>query len=156
MIELTITPYAPGRPTVPAAPKAFYTQLGEEGIRQAVSDHYDLLVQSSAAHLFPPGGKPLESAKKFAADFIIQICGGPSYYNENRGAPKLVQRHAPFKITPSARVVWLESYRQVLQQLNLTEEVLKSMWNYLDIFSIWMVNTAEYSATGPGFSFGAR
>lgn len=156
MVELSITTYEPGRPTVPVAPKAFYDQLGEEGIRNVVSDHYDQLVKSSIAQLFPPGGKPLESAKKFSADFLIQICGGPSYYKENRGEPKLVQRHKPFKITPSARVVWLESYREVLLQQDITEDVLKAMWNYLDIFSIWMVNTAEYSPNGTGFSFGTK
>lgn len=156
MIELTITPYEPGRPVVPVAPKGFYEQLGEEGIRKVVSDHYDKLVNSSIAKLFPPGGKPLESAKKFSADFLIQICGGPAYYKEGRGEPKLVQRHTPFKITPSARVTWLESYREVLLQQDLTEDVLKSMWAYLDVFSIWMVNTAEYSPNGSGFSFGMR
>lgn len=156
MIELTITPYEPGRPTVSQAPKGYFDELGEEGIRKVVSDHYDLLVKSSISKLFPSGGKPLDTAKKFSADFIIQICGGPDYFNENRGAPKLVQRHAPFKITPSARLVWLECYREVLLKQSISEDVLKALWRYLDVFSIWMVNAAEYSPSGSGFSFGSR
>ena len=50
-------------------------------------------------------------------------------------------RHQPFKITPQARVVWLECYIEVLKKLDIDEKFLESYWNYLDIFSIWMINT---------------
>lgn len=46
---------------------------------------------------------------------FIQICGGPKYFNENRGAPMMVARHQPFKITPKTRMVWLECYIEVLK-----------------------------------------
>jgi len=55
----------------------------------------------------------------------------------------MVARHQPFKITPKTRMVWLECYIEVLKKLDIDEELLKSFWNYLDIFSIWMVNTPE-------------
>ena len=135
------------RPPVTKAQPAFLELLGEEGARKMVSDHYDLLVQSDAKELFPLTGDDLAEAKKHAADFIIQICGGPAYFNQNRGAPQMVGRHAPFRITMEARNTWLESYAKVLKGLktkdgeDFPEDVLKSFWNYLDVFSIWMVNT---------------
>lgn len=52
-------------------------------------------------------------------------------------------RHQPFKITPKARVVWLECYIEVLKNLDIEEDLIKSFWDYLDIFSIWMINTNE-------------
>lgn len=117
--------------------------LTEEGMRKLVSDHYDLLAQSEIKELFPPRAELLELAKKHSADFLIQICGGPTYYNESRGAPKMRARHMPFKITPSARVVWLEMYAQALEKTNLDDELKTSFWNYIDVFSMWMLNTPD-------------
>jgi hemoglobin len=69
------------------------------------------------------------------------IHGGHPYFNENRGKPMLAKRHAPFHITPEARIVWLNCYQQVLLKLNIPEEMKQSFWNYLNVFSFWMVNT---------------
>jgi len=117
--------------------------LGEEGMRKMISDHYEVLRVSSIKNLFPSTNEGIEMAKKHSADFFIQICGGPAYFNQSRGAPKMGMRHAPFKITQSARKVWLESYAIVLSKLDMSKELKRSYWNYLDIFSIWIMNTPE-------------
>jgi hemoglobin len=31
----------------------------------------------------------------------------------------------------------------ILKPLDMPEDLKKSFWNYLDIFSIWMMNTTE-------------
>lgn len=105
-----------------------------------ISDFYDLLAESEIKELFPKNPVALEKAKEHSADFFIQICGGPAYFNQHRGQPRLNQRHLPFKITADARLVWLTCYRQVLLERNLPDDVLLSFWNYLDVFSKWMVN----------------
>jgi hemoglobin len=45
-----------------------------------------------------------------------------------------------FKITPEARIVWLQCYGEVLVRLNLPEELIRNYWNYLDALSMRMVN----------------
>jgi len=120
-----------------------YDHLGEEGVRKMVSMHYDLLAKSSVNHLFPTNEVALDAAKERSADFFVQRLGGPDYYNQHRGNPMLVRRHMPFKITPEARIVWLECYREVLTQLDVPEELILSFWNFLHDFSNWMVNTPE-------------
>jgi len=143
-MDFTINKYKLGyKPEVTIPNSQFFVLLQEAGIRKLVSDQYNLLAESSIKHLFPSDKEQLEIAKKHSADFFIQICGGPKYFNENRGKPMLISRHAPFKITPSARIVWLECYIKVLSQLNLPENVLQSFWNYLNVFSNWMVNAEE-------------
>lgn len=140
-MKFEISKYIPGvNPPVPMPSHQMFELLGEEGMRKMVSDHYDLLAQSSIKELFPKNPIALEKAKEHSADFFIQICGGPDYFNRNRGIPQMKRRHAPFKITAEAREVWLDCYRQVLLKLNLPEEVLLSFWKYLDVFSKWMVN----------------
>ena len=118
-----------------------YELLGEKGVRKMVSDHYDLLVESEIKDLFPPKGYGLEQAKERSADFFIQKLGGPDYFNQNRGEPKLSQRHSYFKITPEARIVWLGCYREALLKQNLPEDFVLAFWEYLHGFSNWMVNT---------------
>ena len=141
-MELKINSYTYGeRPQVSIPSPDFYKVLGEQGIRTLVSRHYDLLRTSPIKSLFHQGEKGFEMAKKNSADFMIQICGGPDYFNQNRGAPKLILRHAPFSIDKDARIVWLNCYKTALLELQISEELIVSFWNYINIFSSWMVNT---------------
>ena len=55
----------------------------------------------------------------------------------------LAKRHATFAINAEARIVWLSCYQQVLSKLEIQDDVKQSFWNYLNVFSFWMVNTNE-------------
>lgn len=143
-MELNINEYSFGeRPPVTLPDRDFLKQLGEEGIRRMVSRHYDLLRTSEIKHLFPPTDEAFEKAKLHSSDFMIQICGGPDYFNQNRGKPMMTRRHAPFTITTQARHIWLECYRQALLETRLPEYLIRSFWEYINVFSNWMVNTDE-------------
>jgi hemoglobin len=120
---------------------AMYDNLGEEGIRHMVSDHYDLLVRSEIKHLFPDEEMELRVAKQNASDFFVQRLGGPSYYLQSRGNPMLARRHMPFKINARGRVVWLECYREVLSEIEIPDHLIQSFWNYIHNFSFRMINT---------------
>ena len=131
------------RPKVELPNPDFLKEMKEEGIRELVSNHYNLLAQSEIKHIFPTTKEALEIAKLKSSDFFIQICGGHPYFNENQGKPMLSKRHAPFKITAKGRVVWLSLYQQLLPKLNISEELIISYWNYLNIFSVWMINSDD-------------
>jgi len=147
-MTLEITPGQLGvRPPVTKPHPGFYLQLGEARFRKLVDDHYEMIRPSDIGFLFPiHDDDDFEEAKKHAADFFIQICGGPDYFNQSRGAPQMVGRHAPFRIDAHARKRWLEFYAALLPQLEdegIDAEYIQSFWNYLDIFSIWMINTPD-------------
>ena len=143
-MEFHIAPAVIGQsPRVDIPSPKVLEYLGEEGMRKLVSDHYDLLRQSNISGLFPPTDEGFEMAKKHSADFFIQICGGPRYFDESRGAPMMRARHSPFKITVEARRIWLESYIMVLKPLDMPDELKESFWNYINIFSMWMINSNE-------------
>lgn len=132
------------RPPVSKPIPEFLIEVTEQGIRNLISKHYDKLRVSSISNLFPQDDKDFAQAKVNSADFFIQICGGRAYFNENRGAPQMIGRHAPFRIDANAREVWLELYKPLILELKesgITETSLNSFWGYLDIFSIWMINT---------------
>ncbi len=132
------------RPPVTKPIPEFLIEMGEEGIRKLISDHYDAIKQSDIYFLFPQDDEEFEKAKIHSSDFMIQICGGPAYFNQNRGAPQMIGRHAPFAIDAKARERWLELYKPLILELKekgVTETSLYSFWGYLNIFSIWMINT---------------
>ncbi len=143
-MKLRILKGVPGtRPKVKLPDPDFLNLLTEQGLRKLINDHYELLIRSEVRNLFPSEESELEKAKLRASDFFIQICGGYPYYKENQGMPMMTQRHAAFAITPGARLVWLECYQQLLQELNLPEKVVLSFWEYLNVFSLWMINTKD-------------
>ena len=141
-LKITMEPFG-SQPPVQRPPKEFLEQITEDGIRKLIHDHYNLLVQSEIKHLFPLDVHELDKAKKHAADFFIQICGGYPYFNETRGTPVLRKRHRPFKINMHAREVWLQCYQKLLPKLELPEELILAFWNYLDKFSLYMVNSED-------------
>lgn len=150
MQPLTITPGALGvRPPVTKPHPGFYLQVGEERFRRLVHDHYEMIRNSDIAFLFPVHDEDdFEAAKKHAADFFIQICGGPDYFKQTRGEPQMVGRHAPFRIDAHARERWLEFYTVLLPKLEeegIDPEYIKSFWDYIDVFSIWMINTPDHA-----------
>lgn len=141
-MDLLINKLPPNyKPTHTVPDSKMYEILGEKGIREMVSQHYNLLIDSEIKYMFPPWGYGLEQAKERSADFFVQKLGGPDYFNQNRGEPKLSQRHSYFKITPEARIIWLECYRVVLLDLEMSESIIIKFWDYLHDFSNWMVNT---------------
>lgn len=143
-MELQITAYLAGqRPEVTKPDPSFFNAMKEDGIRKMVSRHYDLLRESSLKHMFSEDDSIFAAQKKNSADFMIQICGGPDYYNQNRGKPLLMNRHAGFSITVEGRITWLSCYRQALLELDIDNEIKYSFWNYLNVFSSWMVNTPK-------------
>ena len=132
------------QPEVSLMPKEVLNELGEEGMRKVIGKHYDGLRVSSIKHLFPThSDEAFELAKKHSADFFIQLCGGPQYFNESRGQPMMRARHSKFQITKEGRIVWLECFKDALMECELSEPLKQGFWDYLETFSFWMVNAED-------------
>lgn len=145
-MKLTITDGEIGvRPPVNKPHPGFLHEVGEERFRKLIDAHYDSIKDSDIAFLFPVfDEEDFDDAKKHAGDFLIQICGGPDYFAQTRGEPQMVGRHAPFRIDEAGRRSWLGLMKPLLEALvdeGITEEYIQSFWDYLNIFSMWLVNT---------------
>jgi len=145
-LNFTILPYQEGvTPPVTKPNPEFLTDIGEEGMRALLDRFYMCLFQSPIKALFPQEIDDMKNAGQTSADFFIQICGGKPYFNQNRGAPQMGRRHAPFAITPESRLHWLICFEEALQPIIdealSSDENIQSFWDYINIFSIWMINT---------------
>jgi len=147
-LDFSILPHQEGvNPPVTKPNPAFLTDIGEESMRDLLDRFYMGLFESPIKDIFPSDKEEMKIAGQHSADFFIQICGGPKYFNKNRGAPQMRGRHAPFHITPHARLHWLVTFEEALQpiieQKLSSEENIQSFWNYLNIFSQWMINSKD-------------
>jgi hemoglobin len=85
----------------------------------------------------------LEGAIHRLTGFLEQYWGGPGTYSEERGHPRLRQRHMPFKVNPDARERWLAHMRVALDELHLAPLHDATIWAYLDRAAHAMVNTFD-------------
>lgn len=148
VLDFSILPYTEGvNPPVTKPNPAFLDDIGEEGMRDLFSRFYSKLFISQIKEIFPQTEEEMQIASQHSADFFIQICGGQPYFNQNRGAPQMRGRHAPFRITPHARLVWLATIEEALQPIiegkKSSETNIQSFWNYVNIFSQWMINSKD-------------
>ena len=147
-LDFSIQAYQEGiNPPVVKPNPAFLTDIGEEGMRALLDRFYMGLFESPIKDIFPKDEKVMKSAGQISADFFIQICGGTPYFNQNRGAPQMRKRHAPFPISPHARLHWLVTFKEALQPIiqekQSSEDNIQSFWNYLNTSSQWMINSKD-------------
>lgn len=146
-MDFTITECSLGaaQPTIAKPHPGFLTQAGEERFRKLVNDHYEMIRDTKIAFMFPVDyEEDFTKVKKHAADFLIQVCGGPDYYAQTRGDPRMLARHARFRIDENGRRIWLGCYAELLPELakeGVDSEYIQSFWDYLNTFSMLMVNT---------------
>lgn len=131
--------YTPAGGPPPVSPdiRKVYDSAGEEALRELVHLFYEEIETSAIRHMFP---EHLEESEKKAADFMVQVLGGPQYYTHNYQQPKMRQQHMPFEIDEKARRAWLGSYKKALAKSAMSEKDKEIVWDYLNVFSTWMVN----------------
>jgi len=123
---------------------AFYKALGYDGMQELMYKFYDRIYESNIAHFFPQDPDEFEEVKKKNTKFFIQICGGPSIYDEEMKGKDLDQYmidiHKNFSIYEKSRDEWLGTFREVLMELDIDQEIKDDFWQYLDKFSKLTVN----------------
>jgi len=138
MSDIYVPPGGP--PQGPPPDTRILQSLGEDGIRKLLSLHYQNLQIASIRDMFPNN---MEDAAQRSADFFIQILGGPPYYSQKNGAPRMRQRHLNFPITEKAKEVWLECFKKAMDDLPFTPEYRQNFEEFLESFSAWMVNRQD-------------
>ena len=133
--------------------RRFYDAIGgEEGMRKLMYSFYDKIYESDMAHFFPQDPEEFEKVKVKNSKFFIQICGGPKVYEDEAKGMDLneymIRVHDDFSINEKARVEWLGTMRDALDEAEgVDEEIKKEFWDYLDQFSKLTVNSFSDGST---------
>ncbi len=72
--------------------------------------------------------------------FLVQYWGGPRTYEQERGHPRLRQRHFPFAIDPVARDRWLVHMRAAVEELAPPADVAAEFDRYIEMAAEAMRN----------------
>ena len=119
-----------------------YEWIGGEPVVQALCDRfYDLMdLEPAYAALRSVHGPDLAQARQKLFWFLCGWLGGPSYYTDRFGHPRLRMRHMPFAIGIRERDQWLACMDQAMQETgidpSLRERLKASFFQTAD----WMRN----------------
>lgn len=84
----------------------------------------------------------LSESKRHFEMFLEQYWGGPRNYSQERGHPRLRMRHAPFRITRTARDAWLAAMSKAMERERaaISSEQFNELHEYFDMAAHQMRN----------------
>jgi len=85
----------------------------------------------------------LTAGKDHLAWFLIQRFGGPAYFNQQRGEPRLRMRHHTFAITPALRDAWMRHMLSALEAVEVFGPFLTVMTEYFEHSATFLINAEE-------------
>ncbi|MGE5828708.1 MAG: globin [Micromonosporaceae bacterium] len=126
----------------------FYEAVGGEATFRRLVDAFYAGVATDPLlrPLYPEAD--LSGAAERLRLFLEQYWGGPTTYSQQRGHPRLRQRHAPFAIGPAERDAWLRHMRRAVDELELPADQAATLWDYLARAALFMVNTFDTQGVG--------
>ena len=82
----------------------------------------------------------LEESIRHTALFLIQFCGGPGTYSQQRGHPRLRMRHLPFAIGQQERDAWVRHMRQAVEETIENPQARQMLNEYFERTATFMMN----------------
>ena len=102
---------------------------GEDTVKALVERFYDLMdLEPAYKELRASHGSTLHDARDKLFWFLCGWLGGPEYYTERFGHPRLRMRHMPFSIGILERDQWLACMDQAMQETQV-DPVLRERLN---------------------------
>jgi hemoglobin len=90
--------------------------------------------------LYPDDDEELARAAEHLRLFLIQYWGGPAWYSQQRGHPRLRLRHAPFAIGRAERDAWMGHMLAAIDSLDLPRAVRAALVDYFERAATAMMN----------------
>jgi hemoglobin len=116
-----------------------YDRIGEEGFARLVRAFYAQVPGDDVlCPMYPADDLP--GAEERLRDFLVGRFGGPPRYIEQRGHPRLRQRHMPFAIDQRARDRWMQLMERAITESALPADVAALMREFLSQVATFMIN----------------
>jgi hemoglobin len=114
---------------------------GEERVRALTERFYDLMdLEPAYAVLRSVHGSDLDNARARLFMFLCGWLGGPSYYTDQFGHPRLRMRHMPFAIGIKERDQWLACMDQAMRETQVPEDLRQRLNQSFFQTADWMRN----------------
>ena len=116
-----------------------YERIGEDGFSRLVSAFYRQVPNDDILGPMYPD-HDMAGAEERLRDFLVGRFGGPSRYVEQRGHPRLRQRHFPFAIDEAAGARWLHLMDEALIETRLPPDVDATLRQFFQAVAAMMRN----------------
>lgn len=117
---------------------------GEARVKALVERFYDLMdLEPAYAELRAAHGSDLAVARDKLFWFLCGWLGGPSYYTDQFGHPRLKMRHMPFSIGIIERDQWLSCMDQAMGETGVPDALRERLRASFFQTADWMRNRGE-------------
>jgi hemoglobin len=114
---------------------------GEARVRALVDRFYDLMdIEPAYRQLRASHGHTLDDARQKLFWFLCGWLGGPPYYEDRFGHPRLRMRHMPFKIGLLERDQWLACMDQAMGETAVPADLRSRLNQSFFKTADWMRN----------------
>jgi len=114
---------------------------GEETFSRLVAAFYAAVAEDPVLRpLYPRDPVMFAAAAEHLRLFLIQYWGGPGWYSERRGHPRLRLRHSPFSIGRGERDAWMRHMRAAVDSLELDAGLRDTLLEYFEQAATAMMN----------------
>lgn len=122
---------------------AFELVGGEEKLRALVDRFYDLMeLETEFAGIRAMHPASTDGSRDKLFWFLCGWMGGPDYFVERFGHPRLRARHLPYAIASSERDQWLRCMAWAMQDVGIPEELQQRLMQSFYQTADWMRNQA--------------
>ena len=116
---------------------------GSDFFVELVNKFYEGVVNDEIIISLYPDRNDLEVAKERLSLFLMQYWGGPTTYSDERGHPRLRQRHFPFSIGEHERDHWLMHMQGAIDAMPTSDSVRTRLSEYMINAAQHLVNTGQ-------------
>ena len=120
-------------------PPSLHEMIGDDGFTRLVSAFYRQIPGDDIlAPIYP--ADDLAGAEQRLRDFLIFRFGGSPRYIEQRGHPRLRQRHLPFPVDQRARDRWVSLMARALAEIQLPAQAEQMLGEFFSDTATFMMN----------------
>jgi hemoglobin len=116
---------------------------GSDFFIELVNKFYEGVINDEVIISLYPDRNDLEGAKERLSLFLMQYWGGPTTYSDERGHPRLRQRHFPFAIGERERDHWLMHMQSAIDAMPTSDSVRTRLSEYMSNAAQHLVNTGQ-------------
>jgi hemoglobin len=111
---------------------------GEQFFVDLVDRFYaEVVTDPLLTHMYP---EDVTDSREHLALFLMQYWGGPTTYNEQRGAPRLRMRHVPFTIGQAEAEAWLRHMTAAVRAGHMDPDDEQQLLDYLAMAAESLIN----------------
>ena len=123
---------------------SLYQEVGGSGFFiELVNKFYEGVINDEVIISLYPDRNDLEGAKERLSLFLMQYWGGPTTYSDERGHPRLRQRHFPLAIGERERDHWLMHMQGAIDAMPTSDSVRTRLSEYMSNAAQHLVNTGQ-------------